>query len=253
MKNNLKLEYKDSNNKDVLVYLKKPNAKDFRNAKIYGNKVAVELIKSKTTEGEAGFLMRSQVKDYLVASGIWTSEHEKTLKDLTKKTVELENKLVKGGMPKTEGRKIALELAAARDEQILLMYKTTEFDEMTVEYHVENAENDYLFSTCLINENGDNVFQNVDECVERFNEESYYREAKEELRKLIYGDVTMESLYDGRVEFKFLKNFKFVNDKYELQTPEGLPCDREGKVIENDPSEVNTNDRELNFDSFSEE
>jgi superfamily II RNA helicase len=247
---NLKLEYKDSTDKDVVLYLKRPNAKDFRNAKIYGNKVAVELIKSKTPEGDAGFIMRSQVKDYLVASGIWTDEQEKELRDLTKQVIELENKLVGGGISKMEGRKLALELAAARDKQILLMYKTTEFDEMTVEHHVENAENDYLFSACLLNEEGERVFNNVDECVERFNDELYYREAKDELRKLIYGDVTMENLYDNRVEFKFLKNFNYVNSKYELQLPDGTPCDKEGNPLVQ--MEADLGKTELDFTKFTD-
>lgn len=246
--NNKKLEFKNSKGEDVVVYVKKPNAKDWRDAKTYSVKVAAEFFKTKTSSGDAAFLVRANMKKHLEDAGLWSSEDEDELRTLNKKAKELEDKLSAGGMKKSLGRQIAIELAELRDKQIQLMLKLQEFDNLTVEYHTENAELDYLCSCCILSEEGDKLFEDADDFVERLNDEEYYMLAKEELKKVIFGDVSIQDVLKERPEYKFLFHFKYLNQDFELVNEEGKKVDKEGNIIDQTP----TVSAEIDFSKFDD-
>jgi hypothetical protein len=246
---NKKLEFKNLKGEDVTVFVRRPNAKDWRDASTYSVKIAADFFKAKTTTGESAFLVRAKMKEHLENAGQWSKQDELELIDLGKRANILEAKLTAGGIKKAEGREIAIELADIRDKQILQLLKLQEFDHLTIEHHEENAKIEYLCSCCILDETGERLFKSPDDFVERLNDEDYFAKARDELKKLIFGDTKIDDILKERPEYKFLFHFGMINNDFELVDSDGRRVDKAGNLIEQkDAAEV----KELNFESFTD-
>lgn len=242
MSKNVKVIGKDSVGKDVTCFVRKPNSKDFREAKLYSNADVAKVINS------GSFLLRSQVKDKLRENGLWGDVQEKKLLELAGKIRESEGKLTKGGLKKSEGRAIALEIADYRDEQMNLLYKLNALDDTTVEAMSENNEFDYLVSVCSLDEKGERLFKSVDDYKENGGEEPYFFSLAGELQNLVYGMRKSEDIMMERTEYKFLKQFGFINDKMQLVDKDNNLVNRDGKKVDAEGYMINENNERVDVD-----
>ena len=232
---NVKFVGKDKDDKDVTCYVRRPNAKDFKEAKLYSNSGVAKAIKS------GNFITRSQTKDHIIKAGIWTNEQEVKLVEITNTITENLNKLKLGGIKKSAAKAICLELIGLRDEQMLILSRVNELDKFTIEAQAENDEFDYLVSACLLSEEGDRVFESVDQYKENATEQPYYFSAGEELQKIIYGYGKVDEILKARPEYQFLIKEKIVDDTLRYIDKDGNLVARYGNVVDENGDLVNNN------------
>lgn len=230
---------------DVTVLVKTPTPKDHDSAKFYVNKVVSEILQTKTENGKPGFILRNKVKDYLTEAGIWGEEDEKAVLEIAKEINEAEEKLKKGGIKKSEGKQIALDIINLRERQLRILTKINELDNFTLESQAEAAEFDYLFSSCLLKEDGTKVFANVEEYKKAENYPKAYLKAAEEFRKILYGISNYTDILKDRIEYKFLVSMKFMNDDLDYIDKDGNKVDKFGRRIDENGNIVNNKVEEL--------
>lgn len=222
---------KDKDGKEITFFLKKPTSKDYTDAKIHSNSLAVTLLNQKTPEGKPAFLVKSQVGDYLRSQGLWNDEKEDRLKKLSEDVRSLSRKLARGGIKKSEGKEIAIKIIKTKKEQLLLLSDSRQLDQYTMESQVENANFDYLVSVCLLDEEGNRVFNNVEEYKENADTIEVYS-AVEKFASILY-NIDSYSEKD-EPEWKFLIKYGFANDKLQLINKDGKTVDEDGRLINED-------------------
>lgn len=242
---NVEVIGKNSKGEDVTCFVRRPTSKDTKEAKVYANANVAKAIKG------GSFLTRGQAREQLRKSGIWTDANEQELLDTTNEITFYVNQLTTGAdekgvkLKKSKGREIALKVIELRDKQMNILTKVNELDEWTIESQAENDEFDYLLSSCLLDEQGERVFASVDEYKEKADNEPYYVNAARELQNIIYGFKTMEDVAKDRIEFKFLRQFNFVNEKLQFINKDGHLTDRDGKLVDEEGYYVNASEERL--------
>ncbi len=239
---NVKFVGKDKDKNEVTCYVRRPNAKDFKEAKLYSNSGVAKAIKG------GNFITRSQTKDHIMKAGIWTEEQEKKLVEITNKITERTDKLKKGGIKKSEAKTICFELIDLREEQLVVLSRVNELDKFTIEAQAENDEFDYLLSACLLNEEGERVFESVDDYKEKATDEPYYFTAGEELQKIIYGFGRMDDILKSRPEYQFLMEQKIIDDKLRYIDKEGNLIDKFGNRVDENGDLVNNKQGETTLE-----
>lgn len=239
MSKNTKVIGKNSAGEEVISYVRRPNSKDYKEAKLYSTAIVSDMIRRKTQDGKPAFLVRSQLPDIRREAGIWTEEHAQKVVDLSKQIESLEVKLYAGKMKKSEGRDIAFKLEDLRREQLSLITRMNAMDENTIEAAQENSEFDYLVSVCALDEEGVELFESVDDYKERAADEPFYYAIAQELQNILYGFKQIEDSVKERPEYKFLSKFGFMNDKLELVDKDGNLVNRLGKRIDKEGYLIN--------------
>lgn len=227
---------KNAEGKEVIYFLKKPTSKDRTDAKVYSNAVAVTLLNQKTPDGKSAFLFKSQVTSYLKEQGLWSDEKDEKLQTLSQEVRNLYRSLAKGGIRKSEAKDAALKIVKIKREQLNLISESRQLDQYTIESQVENASFDYLVSVCLLDENGEKVFSNVDEYKENADTVEVFS-AVQKLASILYGveDYTEKD----EPEWKFLVKYGFANDKLQLINKDGHLVDELGHLINEEGRFVN--------------
>lgn len=244
----MKVTSKTKDGTEFVCYVRKPNAKDNQEAKLYSNALASQILLRKDANGKPNFITRNQVRKLLRDSGRLTEQDEKTIKELSDKIKASEEKLAKGGISKIEGKKIALDLRDMRNALFLLFLNINELDEHTLESEIENANFDYLVSKCTQDAEGKSVFKDVDAYKEIADTEPYAYDAANALKELIYG--TTEDMMRDNIENKFLTKYKFVDEKLRLIDSEGHLVDRDGNRINEDGDKVDDNNNVIVVDKL---
>lgn len=227
---------KNKDDQDVTFFIKKPTSKDYTDAKVYSNALAVTLLNQKTNDGKSAFLFKSQVGDYLKEQGLWSDSKEKRLESLGNDVRSLYRKLARGGIRKSEGKDIALKIVKLKREQIELISDSRQLDQYTMESQIENANLNYLVSVCLLDEEGEKVFESVDDFQEN-NDKIEILNAVQKFGSVLYGiDEYSEK---DEPEWKFLIKYGFANDKLQLINKEGKLIDENGKLINEEGRYIN--------------
>lgn len=216
---------KDTNNKDMVVIVHKPNSKHLRDAQIASSNAFKEAIK-------AGALLRAKLDEYMIEQGLWDENKEKELMDLAHKINEGERKLARGGaggFTKSAAKQLALDMRKYRMKQAELLSKRRQLDEYTVEGQAENTRFDYLVSVCTKHEDGKSVFDDLENYRENSSHQ-YSVDAASALADMMYRfDSKWE---DNLPENKFLKSQGFVDDKLRLINKDGKLVNVDGKLID---------------------
>jgi len=233
-----KINYKIGD-KESFLYVKKPGPKEKSDAKLYANKIFSELYKNKS------IVLRQNLTSHLRELGLWDDDKENLLGKLNSEIEELELVFRKGGIGKILAREKALELREKREMRINLLTDTYRLDSRTLEGQIENAEFDYLASSCILNDEGKRMFLNVDEYLEE-SEKEHISSAASKLASIVY-DLS-EDFRSGFSENKFLKEFGFVDDKLRLINKEKKLIDSEGRLINENGRLINENGELINRD-----
>lgn len=223
---------KTSDDKDVVVLVKKPTAKQLREAQIVASNAFAELVKSKT-------MVRAKLNEYMIEQGLWDDTKETELKDLVTKLNEGERKLLAGGaggFKRSEARQLALDMQDYRMRQGELLAIRTQLDEWTVEGQVENTRFDYLVSVCALWEDSRPIYDSLENYRDRASE-PFSVAAATALSELMYkiDDKWAQNLPEN----KFLKANNFVDEKLRLVNKEGKLITRDGKLINENGRYIN--------------
>jgi hypothetical protein len=221
---------KDSEDKEVKLLVRKPTAKQLIDARAASVAVVTKALGNNA-------LTREQMADAMKAKGIFGEKEEKQLEELSKKIREAERQLLRGGITKEEGKKIAFQIQDWRREQLVLSFKSRELDQFTIQGQADNTEFNYLVSQCVFDENGNLYFSSLEDYLEK-QEEPYAFAAAKALSEI---SNKVDEDYDKKlVENKFLVKYGFARPTdFALINEKGHLVDRDGKLINEDGRFVN--------------
>ena len=177
-----------------------------------------------------GDLLRDQLEGELRKRKLWNDDREQQYQTLRQEVLDGEYTLQKGGIKLNQARQTAMDMGDKRNSMINLLSSRTDLDSNTCEGKADAARFNYLFSCCLVyDETGDPYFpNNIDDYLKKQDDPVAVAGATQ-FYYLISGN---ENIDDGLPENKFLKKFKFVDDKLRLIDKDGRLVTEDGKYVD---------------------
>lgn len=211
----------DGVEKEFLV--RSPSLNDQREAQKVYNQAFTDAIKSKS-------VVRAKLDDLLEDQGLWNAEKQAKFTSLQKELLDGEKRLAKGGFSVNEARDLAIKMKGIRDEIRELISVRTSLDNHSAEGQADNARFNYLVSSCVVyNDTKEPYFKNMEDYLNRATE-SVALLGAQNLANMLYG---LDNDYESTLpENKFLKKYKFVDDKLRFIDKKGRLIDSEGRLID---------------------
>lgn len=181
---------------------------------------------------QAGDMLRDQLEDQLRKRNLWNDELEIEYQTLRKEVVRLTNVLRKGGIRLSEAKEIALDVSKKRQRMVSMLSSRSALDSNTCEGRADAARFNYLFAHSLVySDSGEPYYKNgladyllkQDDPVSVTGATQFY-----------YLISDSDDPTDQLIENKFLKQYKFVDEKYRLIDSEGRLIDEDGRHIDED-------------------
>lgn len=213
----------DGVDKEFLV--RTPSLNDQREGQKIYNQAFTDAIKSKS-------VVRAKLDDLLQDQGLWDTEKQAKFTSLQKELLEGEKKLAKGGFGVNEARDLAIRMKTVRDEIRDLISVRTSLDNHSAEGQADNARFNYLVSVCVVyNDTKQPYFNSMEDYLNRSSEEIAILGAQN-LANMLYG---LDNDYESNLpENKFLKKYKFVDEKLRLIDKKGRLIDAEGRLVDDE-------------------
>lgn len=229
---------KDDNGQDINLVVIYPGHRIIQDANLQYN-YKISLLIRQAAKGEERLLMRSEIEDYLLKMGIWTKEDALKMEQLGTRVRACELMLRKGGLKKSEGRQIAIEMGELRNEMLRLYKKRQQLDSATVESVAENHRFNFLASKCICVESGsEQYFNNLDDYIDR-SSGSVAIQGAGILAKMLYGlDNNARS---NLFEIQWLKKAGFIDDAGRYVNKKGELTDKDGRRVNEDSRYINEN------------
>jgi hypothetical protein len=218
------------NDKDTTLAVVSPSLEDQREATKVYNTAFSDALKAKA-------VVRAKLDDLLVEQGLWDDRKQNKFTELQSKILDGERKLAKGGISLSEAKKTALDMKRVREELRELISVKTNLDTHTAEGQADNARFNYLVSACTVyNENKKKYFSSYDDYMNK-SADPVAVVAAQNLAGMLYG---LDADYESKLpENKFLKDYKFVDEKLRLVNKEGKLVDEEGRLIDENGRFIN--------------
>jgi hypothetical protein len=222
--------------KDVALMVRRPTIKE-------SDEAQTEYIKTHRKAVDSGALLRPIMNTYLQKQGLWSEEKEIELRKLNSEIGALEKKLHDGGLYKRDvirfedGKPVglAVDLKKLRMERNKLQSIQLEGNDNTAEGQAENRKFNYLVSQCTVYNNGDRVWKNFEDYLDRLNEPL----AIEAYRKFTVLLYNLDPDFEAKLpENKVLKLLGYMDDECRLM--------RDGKFIDDDGKLVDDKGRWIN-------
>lgn len=220
----------DIDNKKIELMIKSPSLDDQREASKAYNNVFSEALKAKA-------VVRAKLDDLLLEQGLWDDAKQNRFNSLQSQILDGEKKLAKGGISLHEAKTVALEMKKTRDDLRDLISVKTSLDTHTAEGQADNARFNYLVSACTVyKDNNRRYFNSYEEYLSKSTDPVAIA-AAQNLASMLYG---LDSDYEDKLpENKFLKQYKFVDDKLRLIDKQGRLVDRDGRLIDENGRFIN--------------
>lgn len=211
-------------------YVVRPSPQQISESQKYYNKTFGEALQS-------GAVLRAALDKHLLRQKVWDDEKEKEYNELNKKIRGLSKKLALGGIKLSKGKGLALKIRDMRIELRDLTSGKLLADSSTAEGQADNSRFNYLCSSCIMEkESEESYYKNYDSFVADFvNDIAQNGAAK--LASLIYDvDDDPETKLPENI---FLKQHKFIDDKFRLVDNKGRFVDDEGRLIDDKGRYIN--------------
>lgn len=211
----------DGVEKEFLV--KSPSLENQREGQKVYNQAFTDAIKSKS-------VVRAKLDDLLEDQGLWNDEKQAKFTSLQKDLLDGEKRLAKGGFSLNEAKDLAVQMKKIRDDIRDLISVRTSLDNHSAEGQADNSRFNYLVSVCVVyNDTKEPYFKNLEDYLNRSTEEVAIK-AAQNLANMLYG---LDNDYESNLpENKFLKKYRFVDDKLRLIDKKGRLVDKEGRLID---------------------
>ena len=211
----------DGVEKEYLV--RSPTLENQREAQKVYNQAFTDAIKSKS-------VVRAKLDDLLEDQGLWNDEKQAKFTELQRELLDGEKRLAKGGFSLNEAKDLAIKMKSVRDEIRDLISVRTSLDNHSAEGQADNSRFNYLVSVCLVyNDTKQPVYKNMEEYLNSSTEKVAIMGAQN-LANMLYG---LDNDYESNLpENKFLKKFKFIDEKLRLVDKKGRLIDKEGRSID---------------------
>lgn len=212
------------NDQDVEFMVKTPSINDQREGQKIYNQAFTDAIKSKC-------VVRAKMDDLLEEQGLWNQDKQIKFNKLQQDILDSERKLAKGGISVKEARSIAIQMKRDREEIRSLIAVRTSLDNHSAEGQADNARFNYLVSVCLVYNNSEKqpYFSSMEDYLNRSNEEVAIV-AAQHLASMLYG---LDNDYELNLpENKFLKKYKYIDDKLRFINKQGQLTDADGRLVD---------------------
>jgi hypothetical protein len=211
----------DNAQREMLV--RSPSLNDQREAQKVYNQAFTDAIKSKS-------VVRAKLDDLLQDQGLWNDEKQAKFSALQKELLDGEKRLAKGGFSLNEAKDLAIKMKSVREEIRDLISVRTSLDNHSAEGQADNARFNYLVSVCLVyNDTKQPYFNSMEEYLNRAGEEVALLGAQN-LANMLYG---LDNNYESNLpENKFLKKYRFIDDKLRLVDKKGRLIDSDGRLVD---------------------
>ena len=216
--------------KETVFLVRSPTLQDQKEATKVYNLAFSEALKAKA-------VVRAKLDDLLTEQGLWDDSKQNKFNKLQSEILDGEKKLAKGGIQLAEAKNIALNMKKLREELRELISVKTNLDTHTAEGQADNARFNYLVSACTVyNETKEPYFKNYEDYTNRSSDLVAILSAQQ-LAGMLYG---LDNDYESKLpENKFLKTYKFVDDKLRFINKEGKLVDSEGRLIDDNGRFIN--------------
>jgi hypothetical protein len=210
-------------NEEKKFTVKTPSISDQKEANKIYNTAFSDAIKAKA-------LVRAKLDDVLVEQGLWDDLKQSQFTQLQNSILEGERVLAKGGISLSEARDRAVKMRQARVELRDLIAVKTNLDTHTAEGQADNAKFNYLVSCSLVySDTKQPYFSGYEDYLNRAADPIAIL-AAQHLASMLYG---LDNDYEEKLpENKFLKKYKFIDEKLRLINKEGKLVDSEGRLID---------------------
>lgn len=221
--------------KEINLCVMTPTANDRKEAQKIYNTAFTEALKS-------GAVVRAKLDDILVEQGLWNDSKQIKFDTIQRQLNDCERKLEQGGIPLSAAKEVALEMRKLRAEFREVISDKTSLDTHSAEGQADSERfNYFVFACTYYADSKKRYFNNYKEYMEK-GDDPVSVEAASHLANLMYG---LEADYESKLpENKFLKDYKFVDEKLRFINKDGKLTDAEGRLINEDGRFI---DEEGNF------
>jgi len=216
------------NGKEEIVKLciKKPSSTLMSSAQRIGAKVWTDCVRD-------GIMTKKELEKFMNAQGVWDKNKDAQQKEITDTILDLEKQLYVSGkngkLRASEGKRIAIEMRKKRNELRDLIAERLSLEQNTAEYISDNSKFDFLVANCAFYENGNKVYNDLEDYQRRSDDEIGYTSATT-LAGMLY---SVDKDFEAKLpENKFLKMFHFVNEDLSLVNDKGETVDTDGRRID---------------------
>lgn len=216
--------------KETTFLVRSPSLQDQKEATKVYNLAFSEALKAKA-------IVRAKLDDLLAEQGLWDDQKQYKFSQLQSDILDGEKKLAKGGIPLAQAKDVAIKMKKLRDELRDLISVKTNLDTHTAEGQADNARFNYLVSACTVyNDTKQPYFQSYEDYNNRSSDIVAIL-AAQHLASMLYG---LDSDYESKLpENKFLKDYRFIDDKLRLINKKGQLIDSEGRLIDDNGRFIN--------------
>jgi hypothetical protein len=211
----------------VKIVVKRPSTIVMSQAQRIGAKAWTDCVRE-------GIMTKKELEKFMKEQNIWDESKDKEQKDIIQNISNLEKQLYIGGskggkLKASEGKDIAVKMRIERNKLRDLIADKISLEQNTAESISDNSRFDYLVSSCTFYENGNKVYNSLEEYKERADSEISFAAATA-LASMLY---SVDKDFEAKLpENKFLKMFNFVNDDLSLVNDKGQLVDVDGRTID---------------------
>jgi hypothetical protein len=219
----------------VNIVVKRPNNAMLSEAQRVGAKIWTECVRD-------GIMTKKELEKFMKEQGIWDESKDSEQKTKIKEIADLEKQLYIGGkngkLRASEGKDIAIQMRIKRNELRELISEKLSLEQNTAESISDNSRFDFLVANCTFYENGQKVYNNLEEYKIKADSEIGFSAATA-LASMLYA---VDRDFEAKLpENKFLKMFNFVDDSLTLVNDKGELVDADGKRIDKQGFFINEN------------
>lgn len=218
---------KDGKEEVTKIVVKRPSSSLISSAQRIGAKAWTDCVRD-------GIMTKKELEKFMKEQGIWDEGKDEEQKKVIQEIADLEKRLYVSGntgkkLKASEGKNIAIQMRIKRNELRDLIAEKMSLEQNTAESISDNVRFDYLVANCTYYENGQKVYNDLDDYKERSDDQIAFSAASS-LASMMY---SVDKDFEAKLpENKFLKMFHFVDDNLSLVNDKGETVDTEGRRID---------------------
>ena len=218
---------KDGKEEVTKIVVKRPSSSLISSAQRIGAKAWTDCVRD-------GIMTKKELEKFMKEQGIWDEGKDEEQKKVIQEIADLERRLYVSGntgkkLKASEGKNIAIQMRIKRNELRDLIAEKMSLEQNTAESISDNVRFDYLVANCTYYENGQKVYNDLDDYKERSDDQIAFSAASS-LASMMY---SVDKDFEAKLpENKFLKMFHFVDDNLSLVNDKGETVDTEGRRID---------------------
>jgi len=210
--------------------------------------------KSFRTALEQGAMLRKKLGAYMEEQEIWTKEKNEEYENLLKEINLLDYQLNKGKdldnnkLKLSQAKELAFELSDKRLEFRELIAERQELDHLTAEGQADTERYSHLVYLCTFDSLTKKPYFSSYEDFQDHGNDPEVVEISKAAGELLFG---VDPDYDNTLtENKFLKRFKFADEKNNLVDEDGNRVDREGNRVDEEGYILNEEGKRVNINDL---